>query len=208
MRASLLGLLFPLFAACTVTSGGSTDAEADRGGIGKADLVGSCLSKSGKPRCGGKGRGNCWCDEACVEFGDCCSDADDVCGIELPEPEGQACGGFAGLQCDDGEFCSYTAEQNCGAADQMGECLIKPEVCIALFKPVCGCDGQTYSNSCHAAGAGTSVAHEGECVSEPTFCGGFGNLQCPEGQQCVDNPDDGCDPANGGADCGGICVPA
>jgi Potato inhibitor I family len=42
------------------------------------------------------------------------------------------------------------------------------------------------------------------CV--PTFCGGFGNFPCPSGLVCVDNPNDGCDTNNGGADCGGICV--
>ncbi len=44
----------------------------------------------------------------------------------------------------------------------------------------------------------------GRCVQ---FCGGFGNLPCAtSGDQCVDDPDDDCDPKRGGADCGGICV--
>jgi hypothetical protein len=38
------------------------------------------------------------------------------------------------------------------------------------------------------------------------FCGGIAGFPCPEGQTCVDDPSDDCDPANGGADCGGICV--
>lgn len=37
-------------------------------------------------------------------------------------------------------------------------------------------------------------------------CGGFVGAQCPEGLFCYDVPHDGCDPQNGGADCGGICV--
>lgn len=37
-------------------------------------------------------------------------------------------------------------------------------------------------------------------------CGGFTGKACPEGLFCYDVPDDGCDPENGGADCGGICV--
>ena len=44
---------------------------------------------------------------------------------------------------------------------------------------------------------------------EPTggqFCGGFAAIPCPEGLVCVDDPNDSCDPTQGGADCGGICV--
>lgn len=205
MRLRFLSLVLPLFAACTVESGSSGDSEA-RGSLGKADLVGTCHGKH-HDQCGGKGKGNCWCDEACVDFGDCCADAESVCGIEQPEPEEQSCGGLLGLSCDEGEYCSFAPEQSCGAADQTGVCLPRPEVCIQLYKPVCGCDGETYGNSCHAAGAGTSVAHEGPC-DVPSFCGGFANIQCPEGQTCVDDPNDDCDPQGGGADCGGICQDA
>jgi hypothetical protein len=37
-------------------------------------------------------------------------------------------------------------------------------------------------------------------------CGGFGGLQCPDGEICVDDPSDTCDPMQGGADCMGVCV--
>jgi hypothetical protein len=36
-------------------------------------------------------------------------------------------------------------------------------------------------------------------------CGGFPGTRCPEGQLCLDNPSDDCDPDNGGADCIGNC---
>jgi len=45
-----------------------------------------------------------------------------------------------------------------------------------------------------------------KCVSDQQFCGGIAAIRCPAGQVCVDNPNDSCDPNNGGADCGGICV--
>lgn len=38
------------------------------------------------------------------------------------------------------------------------------------------------------------------------FCGGIAGIPCPAGQRCMDDPTDDCDPKNGGADCGGICV--
>jgi hypothetical protein len=47
-----------------------------------------------------------------------------------------------------------------------------------------------------------------QCVNDNQFCGGIAGIQCPAGLKCVDNPADSCDPASGGADCGGICVPS
>lgn len=38
------------------------------------------------------------------------------------------------------------------------------------------------------------------------ICGGFAGLLCGPGEECVDDPDDACDPNAGGADCSGICV--
>lgn len=45
-------------------------------------------------------------------------------------------------------------------------------------------------------------------VSSKAFCGGIAGFACPDGQVCVDDPSDSCDPMNGGADCGGMCIPA
>lgn len=51
----------------------------------------------------------------------------------------------------------------------------------------------------------------GQCVDKatckaPPACGGIAGLKCDNGLTCVDDPTDGCDPNNGGSDCGGICV--
>lgn len=74
-----------------------------------------------------------------------------------PPPLGRTCGGFAGLQCGDGQYCKYEPSAMCGAADQTGTCQAKPDACAQVHQPVCGCDGRTYSNACHAAIAGVSV---------------------------------------------------
>lgn len=44
------------------------------------------------------------------------------------------------------------------------------------------------------------------CNYQGKFCGGLAGIKCPYGYTCKDNPNDNCDPDNGGADCGGICV--
>jgi hypothetical protein len=92
------------------------------------------------------------------------------CGCERDPAAGvgEACGGIMGIQCDDGLFCAFPSATRCGSGDQVGTCAERPDACITLYKPVCGCDGQTYSNSCAAASAGVSVLHDGECGSSGT----------------------------------------
>ena len=42
----------------------------------------------------------------------------------------------------------------------------KDAVCTMDYRPVCGCNGNTYSNACVAANAGVLKWKEGECASE------------------------------------------
>ena len=81
--------------------------------------------------------------------------------------EGDVCGGIAGGQCAADEYCAYELGQ-CpeDVADLQGKCAKKPEICTEDFTPVCGCDGNTYSNACKAAAAGVSVKQEGECPAK------------------------------------------
>ncbi len=60
--------------------------------------------------------------------------------------------------CDAADYCF--SEDGC---NRQGVCQPRPRACPRDFRPVCGCNGRTYSNACVAARAGVNVASEGEC---------------------------------------------
>ena len=110
-----------------------------------------------------------------------------------------ACGGLQGLACPDGQFCAYAPADICGAADAMGTCAPRPEVCTAQYAPVCGCDDRTYGNACEAAANGVSVISEGECPA--VACGARAGDTCGADQFCSFALGDVC----GRADAQGTC---
>ena len=65
--------------------------------------------------------------------------------------------------CETGDFCRRTIGDLCGAADAPGICTPIPEACTRQYDPVCGCNGQTYSNECVANSKGISASYAGEC---------------------------------------------
>ncbi|CAP60897.1 uncharacterized protein PODANS_0_800 [Podospora anserina S mat+] len=58
----------------------------------------------------------------------------------------------------------------------------------------------------YVEGCGMACDKPGICVDPGEFCGGFAGFRCKGDRVCIDDPRDDCDPRNGGADCGGICV--
>jgi hypothetical protein len=85
------------------------------------------------------------------------STCSDVCSV----PGDPACGAS--------EFCNFPIG-TCGTPPDGGLCEVRPTECpLALWDPVCGCDGVTYAYDCFAYKAGVSIDYWGECGSPVCF---------------------------------------
>ncbi|MFT5435124.1 MAG: hypothetical protein ACI9OJ_005841, partial [Myxococcota bacterium] len=135
------------------------------------------------------GVGICGADGACSEVavpdGTACDDGDmctsSLCkaGECLSGPADPAC-----TPCTSNEACpsdAYCAMESCRGE---GKCEARPEVCLAIYDPVCGCDGADYSNACQAAAAGANVEKKGKCSCP--------DILCVDGTEGIDSNGDGC----------------
>ncbi|HZO16442.1 MAG TPA: hypothetical protein VFB62_24375 [Polyangiaceae bacterium] len=119
----ILSLLPTTFAACALddaTSDSSDEEIVERKFIGKGDHVtGSCIAPNDALYCGGKSKlGNCWCDEACSTYGDCCSDYTQACVTPTCDPT-MICAQV--LTCVDGKmYPTGCGPSNCD--DPIGPC--------------------------------------------------------------------------------------
>ncbi|HEU4409510.1 MAG TPA: Kazal-type serine protease inhibitor domain-containing protein [Polyangiaceae bacterium] len=80
-----------------------------------------------------------------------------------PSQDKQICGTRGAAPCPEGTFCGWPESAQCGRADRPGVCMPKPAVCTRDLRPVCGCDGKTYSNACEANARTVSVERSGSC---------------------------------------------
>lgn len=168
IRARLGLTSFGLFAAlaggCAAESVDTTPGDEARGPIGKADASGTCELPDGDDNCGTKGVGNCWCDDLCVDFGDCCHDAFAVCGVD--DAGDDTDDGMADDGSDDGGECSpVLCEIACAYGFEVGE-----DGC-----EICACHDPT-GDFC--GGIAAIQCPEGfECVGEFNFPDAGGTCQ-------------------------------
>ena len=62
-------------------------------------------------------------------------------------------------QCRFNEYCKL---DSCNSTE--GKCERKPLHCIDVYQPVCGCNNQTYGNTCFLNNAGVPKLSDGECI--------------------------------------------
>ena len=132
--------------------------EADREALGKADIAleGLCADPEEELACGGPAAvGNCWCDEACERYGDCCVDAFDACGVGEPQPAVSQC--LADSHCEEGQQCAGG-------------------VCIEVAPPVDCNDGTALSPFCDIK----PLCDEGQTAAIIGAC-----FQCVDAQTCA-----------------------
>jgi hypothetical protein len=99
-------------------------------------------------------------------------------GGECERPDGGTSGCASNLDCGEGQFCAGLG------CSQRGICQARPTVCTREYLPVCGCDGQTYSNPCVASLAGVRAASSGACRAADAGVDGGTVSSCTSARDC------------------------
>ncbi len=99
------------------------------------------------------------------------------CGVLVCEDAGSPSACYGEFGCDSGDYC---AGEGC---DGPGTCEPRPGACPLYIRPVCGCDGVTYSNACDAASHGMRIQHDGACEPSGPDC--RDNSECHDVDYCA-----------------------
>ena len=102
----------------------------------------------------------------------------------------------SGKPCAAGHYCQVAG---CDA-EALGQCTLTAAPCTPSDGEVCGCDDETYADSCGAQAASVNIAAAGACKVVPpgNACGGKTGALCPLTQSC--------DPHGCGLDAEGVCI--
>jgi hypothetical protein len=112
----------------------------------------------------------------------------------------------AAIRCRQGTKCC----PKCGGICIRDDLRCSNDLCVSQScnHAVCGPGEFCCNESCSICAPLGGSCTDQFCEPEPRgMCGGIAGIPCPDGFVCVDDPGDDCDPAAGGADCSGICVP-
>ena len=182
-------------------------------------VPGSCVGA-----CDGQSADGCYCDDACVEYGDCCADICDECpdlgACCVPSCDGKTCGDDgcggscgvcdAGFKCED--FACVVCEPDCagkicgpdGCGGTCGDCPAG-ESCNLAGTECQPCTGCAEWQACDGAGGCVDPAGQGECEYGGEYiaagCFGIDWIGC-----CGNGVLYYCDDQSGNCPLGGSCL--